>query len=1285
MCHRPSSANACRRLLSRTTFKLLFFILCYLFTTPALSQDQNLRFERLFTDALSQEQQIGDSVIDMLQDQQGFIWLAGRYFLGRYDGERLQVFNAEYASSKLPCFNLITDIAMDKQGIIWISTITGLCRYNPVSERFESIPIISPKDNTKGLHLAAAVVNAITVGPDNSLYVATENGLITHFSPDRQHSEHISINLPGLAPHLLGQPEKMKVIGDTLWVVINANGVIKMDLATRRFSYPKDAKGQDLIIQEPEDIELDEHARLWIATRKQGVFVIQPGVGIVEHHQYEIGNPHSLAGNLVWSITRTADNKLWFSTEKGLSVYEPSSGKFFTQKHNPSNKNSLSSNRAVRTYEDRNGDIWVATNPFAVHFHDRTTEKINTLTHQASSNQTPNNQTSNNNTPNNSLNDSSILTLKASGDRIWIGTEKGLNSFTPETGTVHNHSIDNDIAKPWQLGHYPVISIAEDKDGILWIGTWRFGLFKYNPNTHEWLHTDDSFREAAPKYIWDIKFGQTNKTWLATDTIGLSIYDSHSDQFEPLSHDPTQANSPSSNYLWTILQASDNTLWLGTLKGLDHFDPQSGHYQRMHEKVPSLAPLHQSNVKALYVDDQKRIWGGTTLAGAFMYDPANQQTRFFNLDNGLTSLQVVGITKDLNGDIWLATHDGLARINPQNYQIQHISPHHGLASKTYNRNAIITGPAGRVFAGGTEGLSYFFPEDLKSKKQHLDAKITQLKIDNKTINTSLPESPLTQAIYHTRQLTLPYQHSMMSLHLSSFGFNPTRVKRYRYKLLGYDKDWVDIGTENIATYTNLPAGDYTFQAQAFTRDGHSSQTPDLQIRVLQAPWLSWWAFIIYGTIISAVIRLIIQSQKNKIALQREQSHNAELLRFNDLKDMFLANTSHELRTPLNGMVGIAEALAREAADDDNSEQHRRLKLISSCGMRLASIINDILDRAKMSDCGITLHKRPFSLEALVERVFEIVQPMAQDKGINLEATFAPDCKRVIADEDRMQQVFINLVGNAIKYSDSGTITVSARTIFNTENNATTFEVSIADTGIGIRQEKISRLFTAFDQLDNADPHTTGGTGLGLAVTKQLVELHDGNIHVESIHGQGSNFILRFSTDFLESTKTLESAQPLDSTQHLEPTQSLKPSTAPAPKLACEQEKHVHTIMIADDDPINRMVLKAIIIQSGNKVIEATSGTHVLKQIETPKPEQKIDLFIFDVMMPGLSGFDTCRELRQRTGYSDTPIIFLTAQKGEKEENLCLQSGGNLLLRKPVMTHELVREVDRLIKNTRLYS
>ena len=1047
----------------------------------------------------------------------------------------------------------------------------------------------------------------------------------------------------------------MKIIGNTLWIVITPNGVIKMDLTTRQFSYPKNAKGQDIIIQEPEDIELDEHARLWIATRRQGVQVLQPGVGIVEHHQYEIDNPHSLASNLAWRISRSADNKLWISTEKGLSVYDPSSKKFSTQRHNPSNKNSLSSNRIALTYEDRNGDIWVATNPFAIHFHDRTTEKIKTLTHQATS---PQNQ--NNNSLNNSLNNNSILTLKASGGQIWIGTEKGLNSFNPETGTIRNHSINNDTAKPWQLGHYPVISIAEGNDGILWVGTWRFGLFKYKPNTSEWLHTDDNFREAAPKYIWDIELGQANKAWLATDTTGLSAYDYRSGQFESLSHDPTRPDSPSDNYVWTILQASDKTFWLGTIKGLDHFDPKTGIYQRMHEKVPSLAPLYQANLKALYEDDQKRIWGATTLAGAFMYDPASQETRFFNRDNGLTSLQVAGITKDLNGDIWLATHDGLVRINPQTYQIQHISPHHGLASKTYNRNAIITDPAGRIFAGGTEGLSYFFPEDLRSKKQHLDAKITQLKIDNKVIKTSHPESPLNQAIYHTRQLTLPYQHSMMSLQLSSFGFNPTRVTRYRYKLLGYDKDWVDIGTENIATYTNLPAGNYAFQAQAFTRDGHSSQTPDLNIRVLQAPWLSWWAFTIYASIILAVILLIIQSQKNKMALLREQSHNAELLRFNELKDMFLANTSHELRTPLNGMIGIAEALAREAADED-SERYRRLKLISSCGMRLSSMINDILDQAKMSDCGITLHKQPFSLEVLVKRVFEIVQPMAQDKHIELRTAFAPDCDRVIADEDRMQQVFINLIGNAIKYSDSGTITVSTRTVFNTENNITTFEISVADTGIGIRQEKVSRLFTAFDQLDNTDPHTVGGTGLGLTVTKQLVELHDGSIHVESTPGLGSNFTLRFSTNFLAST------------QGLNATASLKS------QLETEQEKNIYTIMIADDDPINRMVLKAIILQSGNKVIEATSGTHALKQIETPNAEQAVDLFILDVMMPGLSGFDTCRELRRHPGHEHTPIIFLTAQKGKQEETLCLKSGGNLLLRKPVMTHELVQEVDRLIK------
>ncbi|MFT6208931.1 MAG: signal transduction histidine kinase, partial [Colwellia sp.] len=552
---------------------------------------------------------------------------------------------------------------------------------------------------------------------------------------------------------------------------------------------------------------------------------------------------------------------------------------------------------------------------------------------------------------------------------------------------------------------------------------------------------------------------------------------------------------------------------------------------------------------------------------------------------------------------------------------------------------------------------------------------------------------LDAVINELTQLTLTHLEKLITFEFSALHFSEPMSNKYAYTLDGFDEKWVYTDAKNRrATYTNVPAGDYVFRVKASNGDGYwNEQGKSLNVTVLPAPWLSWWAFSLYfiigvGLLVAFIYRLNYQRLK-------EQAINIRLTRVDKLKDEFLANTSHELRTPLNGIIGLAESLIDGVAGQLPEKANHDLSMVVASGRRLSNLVNDILDFSKLKNHGLQIYTSAIDINSMVDVVFTLSRATLKTKDIELINNIAKDFPAVKADEDRLQQILFNLVGNAIKFTPSGTVTISAQLVGNSHTDEQQFVcIDISDTGIGIATENLATIFKSFEQVTGNETRSASGTGLGLAVSKQLVELHGGTITVISTQNKGSIFSFTLPIYDISDSELSEliavgdvnheqTKQQLSRLQAIDDTIDYFSVDILSPKdNTTNKENNDFRVLIVDDDPINRQVLNNYLLSLDYQLFQAHGGEQALALIEQASEgllagERPFDLILLDIMMPKVSGYEVCRKLREKYSVNELPVIFLTAKNQVVDLVESFSAGGNDYLTKPISKHELLSRVE----------
>jgi signal transduction histidine kinase/DNA-binding response OmpR family regulator/streptogramin lyase len=1098
----------------------------------------------------------------------------------------------------------VLSIYEDKTGILWMTTDAGFSRFDPNNDTFVNYQ----HDENDPNSLSENDIYSLYQDDNGILWIGTYGGGLNKFDPKTEtfiHYQHDENNLNSLANDSI-----WKVYGDNegIWVATEG-GLDHYDPKSDRFiHYQHDKTNPDsLSIDLVTSIYEDRKGILWIGTIGGGLNQFDRNNNQFIRYQNEPSNPNSLSNNTVVGIDEDSNGALWITTENGVNKYDQGSDRFAHYYHNPLNPNGLSNNQISAIHEDKNGILWIGTKGGGLNKFD---QQNGTFIHYLHDDNNPHSISNNNITAIHSDNTGAL----------WIGMEGGrLNLFYPETETfIHYPTVPND---PNKLNGGMIWDIDVDLTGNVWIAYIGAGLDKFNPKDKTVVHygVDENNPDSlTTNWLSVVKVDSSGLVWIGTDEVGASLFDPVNKTFTHYMPDDKNTYSLSNGVVSTIFEDNKGTIWIGTDDGLNRFNP------------------------------------------------SNQTFTIYQAKHGLAGNSVAGILEDNQGYLWISTNKGLSKFNPQTETFRNYNKHDGLQGNLFLPRSAYKSATGELFFGGINGFNAFYPDKLVDNQTIPPVFLTDFQLFNKSVSIG-KDSPLQKQINFAEKITLSYKQSVFSFEFAALNYRAYAKNQYAYMMEGFDKEWTYVDSHRrFATYTNLDTGEYTFRVKASNNDGLWNETgTSIQVIILPPWWQTWWAYTLYALAIlgSILTFFIIQQRKLKytrVFNERLQKLNERLQEADKFKDEFLANTSHELRTPLHGIIGIAESLIDGATGELSDKTKANLTMIMGSSKRLANLVNEILDFSKLRHQELELQLKPIGLREIVEIVITLSQPSVRNKHVQLINAISPDCPPANADENRLQQILHNLLGNAIKFTEKGKIEVSTKVV----NQH--FEVIISDTGIGIEENKFSRIFESFEQAEGSIARKYGGTGLGLAMTKQLVQLHGGEIWVKSQIGVGSQFIF-----------TLPVAKSLAKPLHSDNAKELSLLKEPVELIIPVQNEGSFTILIVDDEPVNIQVLINHLSSLHNyNIIQASSGIEACRLIEEGA---KPDLVLLDVMMPRMTGYEAAKEIRKRFSANELPILMLTAKNQVSDLTTGLEAGANDYLTKPISKDELLARVKTHLK------
>lgn len=816
-----------------------------------------------------------------------------------------------------------------------------------------------------------------------------------------------------------------------------------------------------------------------------------------------------------------------------------------------------------------------------------------------------------------SMGSSSVTAISEIHGYVWIGTEQGLYLYDYITGHTRSFRVDsknhtsNDILS--------LLMISED---ILWVATYD-GVFKFDVQKENFQRLFD-----APNHPLRRKPVVTmlaEQDGILAGTFG-ELYRISPGTEEGQVTELTSGEKERRSVL--CLLPEDQKLWVGTSVGVYQY--HNDQWLPFGEKTNS-APINRM-ILSMLRDKENVLWAAGE-AGLMRLESDGTYVTYTEKD-GLPSSFIYSILEDRSGRLWLSTNNGLSRFDVATLQFANYSVDDGLPDDEFNQGAFTRLANGSLMFGGPRGIVSFFPDHLTERKRRTPILFTHFRQGGNTWRPQVDGKHMEPP--YIREITVPASSKHLTFDFTALGFTHTRAIDYTYRLEGFDEDWISCPPgAGRASYTSLPAGKYVLKVQGQHSNGTQLVEENaLNIHVTMPFYLQHWVLALGLLLLGALLGALVVSN-------RKRGEAPPIRTDQQIQDM-LATASHELRTPLNGIIGLSESLLSGKPGPLNDRQRASLRLVASSGRRLSKLVTNILDFSKITKAP-ELHKQSLALPELVSNVLALTAPLLEhhERDLIIRCDIPNDFPLLEADEERVQQILVNLVDNAIKYNhEKGEIRLSA-----TVDHAMAV-ISVQDTGIGIPPDRQAEIFKAYKQVEAVTVRMVGGAGLGLSIVKELVESHGGHIWVISEPGKGSTF--SFSLPLLHPSEAMQAHARLAESRH---------------------EASEQTILIVDDDATNRQVLREF-LGDEYQLIEASSGAEALQALE-----QKPDLVLLDVMMPEMSGFEVCRIIRQRVDLEKLPVVFLTARNQQSDLARGYEAGGNDYLVKPFVHTELRMRIE----------
>jgi len=1171
-----------------------------------------------------------DVVLGLLQDSRGFIWAGTIAGLDKFDGYQFTNFRHNPNDSSSLRSDVVLSLWEDQMQRLWVGTSAGLNLLDLKTEKILHLPLNS--DNNSDIP-----IQKIRPRSNGTVWICTSKGV---FLADPY---TLSFTQPFEIEGRMN-PVVALDIGETkdgsIWMS-TGNGVVKGNVQTgeiTRFTYdPNDPMSK--MYQTLKAIYIDSSDRIWLGGA-QSLDLFSPDNESFTHY---IPTSNQLMPKFdIHLIDETGDGRILVGSGLGFHVFDPSSEQF----------NKIIDPTVWSFLRDDQQNLWIGT--FSGLY--QMAPKQNILRVLDKFDQTE-------------VSDVRV-TMEDNQGNIWIVTHNPNQLFRLDPVTWKFTKYMHDPSNPNSYSGYPVYGIIPSEDGGVWIASYR-GLEKYNPENQSFSKINLDF---IPVWI----LIDTNNTFWIVGYDEFGYYDFAAESFIPI--DGYQ------RHVTCIAEDRHKNIWIGSWIGVYRYNLDTGEFKLFKNEPQEPQSLSHNAVGDITVDQQGTVWLGT-LGGLTQIIPGTESghPKFLNWNtqnSNLPSDQIGGVIDGLDGSLWLSSGNQISKFDIQLERFKNYDHHDGLNGQFVGGG--LRGPTGEIYFSNRNGMVVFYPDSLKENTFVPPVVITEVTINNQQLTPTSnsiefvsAKSPLKNSISYTDTIELTYKQRDFALEFAALNFLNPESNRYKYKLEPYEQEWIETSAENrIARYTNISPGKYVFKVVGSNNDGVWNENGQyLAITVHPPLWATWWAYVLYGLCAIGLVLILRHYEKKRFILKQKAKSLEEIDR---IKSEFFTNISHELRTPLTLIMGPLKAMQEGSYKGDVESL---LAMMSNNGNRLLRLVNQLLDLSKLDQGKQGLDLNNCNINQLVQEILANFEASCAAKNITLGFFENQTNIRTTLDREKIRQVLINLVDNAIKFTPGGgSVKVILNVIASWENHQTKFpsavQIMVKDTGIGIPKSEHANIFNRFYQVNQMDQYESTGTGIGLALAKKLVNLHQGILAVESEPGKGATFtitlpMLSISNDLQSEGKTFleDEKQEFAAKPEREPSIVVNSKSLTHASHQSQTSKYREVLLVVEDSTEMRQLIKLTMGQDYD-YLEAANGIEGLKVAKEKIP----DLIISDVMMPQMDGYGFCKEVLKYPVTAHIPFIFLTAKADNQSQIQGLETGSSDYLIKPFNVRELQLKV-----------
>jgi signal transduction histidine kinase/ligand-binding sensor domain-containing protein/AraC-like DNA-binding protein len=1220
--------------------KIIFFLFHFLFGFSFL-------FESAGRDFFSTNDAISSSLINLIyQDSRNYIWVATEDGLNKYDGVRFSIYKNNPNDTTTIKNNYVKSLFEDRSGKFWVGSLSGLQIYNRDTDNFSEVPLYS-----NGALITPHVTRVIE-SADGEIWITTSEQGVIRFNKDKgvyQTDHRISSRLSSMYLTYIFQDSK-----GIFWIASENQGLNRYNPETDEVTIFK-MPGQIGSNQISTICENAEGA-IFVGTLTNGLYKYNAVTRVFELVPY--GSHSALP---IKSLLIDNKSRLLVGTDgRGIKIYNEKK-RYLEDFQLFSAPFDFSRMKVHTIIQDKMGNIWTGLFQKGVFIIPEISNQFEYWGYKSFSH--------------NIIGSGCVMSLwQDTKNVLWVGTDND-GIYRLENGhSLHLTPLGGKHSVP-----LTVMNILDDDSGNLWLGSYLSGLAYMDKQTGRCTYLDDRINALNENSVLSLAKDRHNRLWIGTNGTGVYLFDLEKKKYiDHYSQSQTAERKINNNWINSLFYGTDDLLWIGSFNGVYNINTENGKVTTYPNSI-----LPGNVVFSINEDSKGNIWIGTT-EGLACFDKKSGKSKIYTVADGMPSNIVCGILEDEEGNIWLSTYFGISKLIVGEERFISYFELDGLQGNEFTRGAAFKAQDGKMFFGGTGGITAFYPSRIKERNTPLNVYLTRFYIFEKPVvagHQSGRNVAFDRFISDVDTIRLNHKDNMFSFEFSTFDFGSTPRVFYKYKMEGLNSIWIN--TEpgvNRINFTNMSHGTYKLHVKA-SIDNYSSEEKTITI-IITPPWYrSWWAYLIYFALFALLIwgiaRFILDRVRHKNELLRRE--HAEQV--NESKLQFFINISHEIRTPMTLIISPLEKLIAESKD---GEKLKVYSLMYRNAKRILQLINQLLDVRKIDKGLMTVKFRETDIVEFLCDFMRTFEYQAEKRKIHFSFVHTDPQLNVWIDPNNFDKVVMNILSNAFKFTpDGGEITVTLQ--HGTDKDRTDalsdfFEIIISDTGKGIKEEEIEKIFERFYQVNAGDAHlSVGGTGIGLHLSRSLIKLQHGILYARNRSDvQGSEFIIRLpmgnahlSKDEIDTGDDSRQEMPVRKQTEIKP-ENLEIKQEESKKV---KPKTKYRVLLVDDEDEIRQYLHRELANT-YKISEAINGKTALEKILKEKP----DLVISDVMMPEMDGITLCRKLKSNVNINHIPVVLLTAKASDKDKTEGFSIGADAYISKPFNIDLLKGIVGSIIEN-----